>query len=254
MCCRDLLGLANAAYLEGFPFPALLSVAPYCVPGGIRVVSKWLFLRLARTGTRRIENTDCRTFVIYSSGHVSRSRQRFRRILEYVGPLGRAANLTLSVHDLGDKVAGVEVGHEATDLAAFYLQDAHTVVGDRVPVRSTLRRPLQRRTLLGGENVSELGPHLAEGATVAPPELAQAFVASEDTRHRDVAHFAVSGVHLDQGLDVLVFLQLSQRLDEAVRHLFRHVTDPFSYGLLRNVPWSSGFPRQLYQGVVSPVH
>jgi hypothetical protein len=31
--------LANPAYLEGFPFPALLSVAPYCVPGGIRVVS-----------------------------------------------------------------------------------------------------------------------------------------------------------------------------------------------------------------------
>jgi hypothetical protein len=32
-------GIANAAYLEGFPFPALLSVAPYCVRGGIRVVS-----------------------------------------------------------------------------------------------------------------------------------------------------------------------------------------------------------------------
>ena len=29
--------IANAAYLEGFPFPALLSVAPYCVPGGIRM-------------------------------------------------------------------------------------------------------------------------------------------------------------------------------------------------------------------------
>jgi hypothetical protein len=27
--------LADAAYLEGFPFPALLRVAPYCVPGGI---------------------------------------------------------------------------------------------------------------------------------------------------------------------------------------------------------------------------
>ena len=32
-------GIANAAYLEGFPFPALLRVAPYCAPGGIRVVS-----------------------------------------------------------------------------------------------------------------------------------------------------------------------------------------------------------------------
>ena len=31
--------LANAAYLEGFPYSGLLSVAPYCVPGGIRVVS-----------------------------------------------------------------------------------------------------------------------------------------------------------------------------------------------------------------------
>jgi 8-hydroxy-5-deazaflavin:NADPH oxidoreductase len=30
-------GLANAAYLEGFPFPALLSVAPYWVPAGIRI-------------------------------------------------------------------------------------------------------------------------------------------------------------------------------------------------------------------------
>jgi hypothetical protein len=33
-------GIANAAYLEGFPFSGLLRVAPYCVPGGIRMVSK----------------------------------------------------------------------------------------------------------------------------------------------------------------------------------------------------------------------
>ena len=32
--------IANAAYLQGFPFSCLLRVAPYCVPGGIRVVSK----------------------------------------------------------------------------------------------------------------------------------------------------------------------------------------------------------------------
>ena len=32
-------GIANAAYLEEFPFPALLRVAPYCVPSGIRLVS-----------------------------------------------------------------------------------------------------------------------------------------------------------------------------------------------------------------------
>jgi hypothetical protein len=31
--------LANPAYLSRFPFCALLGVAPYCVPGGIRVVS-----------------------------------------------------------------------------------------------------------------------------------------------------------------------------------------------------------------------
>ena len=32
-------GIANATYLEGFRFSGLLRVAPYCVPGGIRVVS-----------------------------------------------------------------------------------------------------------------------------------------------------------------------------------------------------------------------
>jgi hypothetical protein len=35
----ELHGIANAAYLEAFPFPALLRVAPYCVPGGVRLVS-----------------------------------------------------------------------------------------------------------------------------------------------------------------------------------------------------------------------
>src|SRR5215218_9188011 len=39
MRCRGVQRIANAAYLEEFPFPALLSVAPYCVPGGIRMVS-----------------------------------------------------------------------------------------------------------------------------------------------------------------------------------------------------------------------
>ena len=32
-------GAANAACLEGFLFPALSGVAPYCVPGGVKVVS-----------------------------------------------------------------------------------------------------------------------------------------------------------------------------------------------------------------------
>ena len=31
-----LQGIANTAYLEEFPFPGLLRVAPYCAPGGIR--------------------------------------------------------------------------------------------------------------------------------------------------------------------------------------------------------------------------
>src|SRR5918993_1654625 len=36
MCCRGLHEVANPPYLKGFPFSALPSVAPYCVPGGIR--------------------------------------------------------------------------------------------------------------------------------------------------------------------------------------------------------------------------
>jgi hypothetical protein len=31
--------VANSAYLGGFLFSGLLCVAPYCVPGGVRVVS-----------------------------------------------------------------------------------------------------------------------------------------------------------------------------------------------------------------------
>src|SRR5215203_7135127 len=96
-----------------------------------------------------------------------------------VGPLGRAANLTLSVHDLGCEVTGVEVGHEAAYLAALYLQDAHAVVGDSVAVGGGLRGPLQRRPLLCGEHVSERGLHLFEGLAILCPELAQSLVASE---------------------------------------------------------------------------
>ena len=39
MLCWELLGLANTAYLKGFLFSGLPRVAPYCIPGGIRVVS-----------------------------------------------------------------------------------------------------------------------------------------------------------------------------------------------------------------------
>ena len=37
--CRGVQRVANPAYLSGFLFSGLLRVAPYCVPGGIRVVS-----------------------------------------------------------------------------------------------------------------------------------------------------------------------------------------------------------------------
>jgi hypothetical protein len=42
MCCRGLPELANPAYLSGFVFSGLLRVAPYCAPGGVRVVSNRL--------------------------------------------------------------------------------------------------------------------------------------------------------------------------------------------------------------------
>src|SRR5918994_7727679 len=39
MCCRGLHELANPAYLSRYLFPGLPRVAPYCAPGGVRVVS-----------------------------------------------------------------------------------------------------------------------------------------------------------------------------------------------------------------------
>ena len=47
--CRGLHEVANPAYSKRFPFSGLLSVAPYCVPGGIRVVSGGRRLRVAGT-------------------------------------------------------------------------------------------------------------------------------------------------------------------------------------------------------------
>jgi hypothetical protein len=40
MRCRGLHRLANPAYISQFLFPGLLHIAPYCVPGGVRVVSE----------------------------------------------------------------------------------------------------------------------------------------------------------------------------------------------------------------------
>ena len=63
--------IANPAYLEGFPFPALLRVAPYCVPGGIRVVSgevkSWWITR------RRFL---CKTEVAGARGFAESTRRR----------------------------------------------------------------------------------------------------------------------------------------------------------------------------------
>jgi hypothetical protein len=64
--------------------------------------------------------------------------------------------------------------------------------------------------------VGKLRLHLAEGPAVLLPKLPKAVVAVERLRDRDVAHLAVLGVDLDEGLDVLFLLQLPQRLYEAV--------------------------------------
>jgi hypothetical protein len=46
MRCRRLHEVAEPAFLEGFLFSGLPCVAPYSVPGGVRVVSKGYGLRI----------------------------------------------------------------------------------------------------------------------------------------------------------------------------------------------------------------
>jgi hypothetical protein len=53
MRCRGLHGLAIPAFLKGFLFSELPSIAPHCVPGGIRVISKATG-SLARSGATRL--------------------------------------------------------------------------------------------------------------------------------------------------------------------------------------------------------
>jgi hypothetical protein len=48
MCCRGVHGVANPAYISRFLFSALPHVAPYCAPGGVRVVSGIRALALPR--------------------------------------------------------------------------------------------------------------------------------------------------------------------------------------------------------------
>jgi len=49
MSCRGVQRLANPACLGGFLCYGLLGVAPYCVPGGVRVVSGACGLRVANS-------------------------------------------------------------------------------------------------------------------------------------------------------------------------------------------------------------
>ena len=46
MCCRGVQGIAIPAFLGDFLCSGLLRVAPYCVPGGVRVVSTGILLMI----------------------------------------------------------------------------------------------------------------------------------------------------------------------------------------------------------------
>src|SRR5215217_2576503 len=69
-----------------------------------------------------------------------------------------SGSLMPSVHDLGSKVAGVKVRHEAANLFTLYLQNAYALVGNGIAVGGSFGRPLKSRPLLGGEDVAELRP------------------------------------------------------------------------------------------------
>ena len=47
-------GIANPAFLRGFPFYALPSIAPYCTPGGVRVVSNTVAPRTCETSPSQL--------------------------------------------------------------------------------------------------------------------------------------------------------------------------------------------------------
>src|SRR5215212_8534141 len=51
MRCGGMQELAETAYLSWLPFSALPYVAPYCVPGGVRVVSELVDSRVESLGT-----------------------------------------------------------------------------------------------------------------------------------------------------------------------------------------------------------
>jgi hypothetical protein len=74
---QALQGFASAAYLEGFPFHALLSVAPYCVRGSIRVVSGGDGLRVVGSSSNHIRDQDTRSRDPDLSPAARCSRSRF---------------------------------------------------------------------------------------------------------------------------------------------------------------------------------
>ena len=70
----------------GFPFPALLSVAPYCVPGGIRVVSKVV----RRCLTMVLARSTHAKYVQHLLGHVS-IQPTLDRYSHWIPSMGRPA-------------------------------------------------------------------------------------------------------------------------------------------------------------------
>ncbi len=79
-------GFANPAYLSGFLFSGLLCVAPYCVPGGVKVVSGVGGLCLAGSYVLR---GDGRVLVVAVTGFQSDSRGYPRAGRDLRGPLLR---------------------------------------------------------------------------------------------------------------------------------------------------------------------
>jgi hypothetical protein len=63
-------------------------------------------------------------------------------------------------------------------------------------------------------------------------------VTPEGLRDRDVAHLAVLGVGPDQVLDVPVFLQLPQSLDEVIGHRFGHKTTTLTDTFVKKIPYA----------------
>src|SRR5215211_6550786 len=125
MRCRGLHGRANPVYLSRLLFSDLQSVAPYCVPGGITLISISPFLRHCKGWEPEDQEYGLLHLCPLCERVNIEEKQGFRRT-QSAGPLGRAASVALSVHYLGSEVAGIEVRHEATNLSALYLQDAQS--------------------------------------------------------------------------------------------------------------------------------